>query len=576
VRADLRNDDRPNRKVTEMPASSPTVLSPEQRERLAADRGVGGGNLLRSAIAANPHPELPFVRPVRPLVGTGGEQLTELSLWQLDELAQSWSVWYLERGVRPRDRVAVYVEDSFAYTVHFHALAQIGAVAVLVNSRSSREVAAHLCRQTSPVGIYADRARLGRIADDLDAFAGLRWTQVAEELPAPPAAALPDGARFRHAPEDPVTILHSSGTTGRPKPTIHTHGSIVAGPRFRLTSRPERPGAVMMTALPQSHLGCIAYTTYALLGGTPLVPLYDAAGPALATAIGRQRPTMVMAFSHAYAELAAIDTPREVLDSVDIWVAIGDAIHDAHIRRILSQRSPDLPPAEFYDRLGTTELGWGVLLQIRTLASERRDRCVGRPVGVAELAILRPDGTEAALGEPGLLGAKGPAITVGYWNDSDTTYRSMLAGYWLTGDVAYRDAEGYYYQVDRAVDAIETARGTGYSVQMEEVLLNDVAGVLDCAVVAGRYGDDTVPVAVVTSLADADPEQLLKGANEALRTAGHPELALLEVARSESDFPLGVTGKVLKRELREKYGSLSTYVRDRDGKAFAAAAHLVP
>ena len=548
-----------------------TVLSKELRIRLAADPAVGGGNLLQSALAVHPHPELPFLRLARPLINTDGVQQGEFSLSQLDQLAQSWSVWYLRQGVMPRDRVAVYLDDSFAYTVHFHALAQIGAIALLINSKASPEIALSLCEQTSPVGLLANGARLARL--DRAALGGLSWITQAEELAAPPANVLPDSARFPHVASDPVGILHSSGTTGRPKPVIHTHQSIMAGPKFRLVDHEESPRALTMTALPQSHLGCIAYTTYAVLSGAHTLALSDSTGAELATAVLEHQPTAVMSFPHSYAEFAALDLPDGAIDSVGAWISIGDAAHGAHIQSILGRRSAGLPPALFLDRLGTTELGWGALLRSWTLKSERKDRCAGTPTGVSEVVVLSDDGTEAADDVVGLLAAKGPAVTPGYWNNSDVTYRSTLSGYWLTGDHAYRDASGNHYLVDRAVDSIETPDGRAFSVFMEEAILSDVPDITDCAVVAGRYGDLSVPVAVVTTgHPDADPEKLLTMANEALLAAGQPAVGVLEIAQSDADLPLGVTGKVLKRELRRKYGSLDSYLASRDGKKLAAGA----
>lgn len=554
-----------------MTTFAPTVLTPEQRSALAADTTVGGGNLLRSALAANPHPDVPFLYSSRPIPTSDGGLREELSLTEFDALAQSWSAWYLAQGVRARDRVAVWFEDSLGYSLHFHALAQIGAVALLINSNSPQEIATSLIEQTRPVGLYADRARLDRLGPDTVGL-GLDWTVSAEELPAPPAATLPADVYWHHHEDDPVIILHSSGTTGRPKPTIHTHRSIVSGPMFRLVDHTEQPGALMMTALPQSHLGCIAYTVYAVLGGTPIVALSDCGGTGLATAVARYRPTSVMSFSHAYAELADTEPEPGALDSVKAWVSIGDAVHQAHITKVLSMRSPDLEPAAFLDRLGTTELGWGVLLKERTLDSERDDRCAGKPVGVADVTILRKDGSHADDGEVGFLAAKGPAITPGYWGDSDTTYRCRLSGHWLPGDMAYRDSVGNFFLVDRVADVIETEQGTGYSVFMEEIVLNEVPDTRDAAVVAGRRDSKVVPVAVVTvgrSVTDPDPEKLLRQANEALRAAGHPLLGLLEIVPAEPGLPVGVTGKVLKRQLREQYTELTTYVRGRDRASIA-------
>jgi acyl-coenzyme A synthetase/AMP-(fatty) acid ligase len=394
-----------------------------------------------------------------------------------------------------------------------------------------------------------------------------------EDMPSPASATLPEEARFRHHPDDPVGLMHSSGTTGLPKPTIHTHRTIVAGPKFRVVDYKEDPQALIMTALPQSHQGCIAFTSYAVLGGQPLLPWRDVTGGELATAIAEHQPTMVMAFGHTYPEMAALPSSGGDLDSVNFWVSIGDAVHERHIKNVLARRSANRRPSTFLDRLGTTELGWGVLMQPRTLATERDDRCVGRSVGFAEVAIVRENGTLAAPYEYGLLGAKPPSMTPGYWGDPDTTYRSTLAGYWLTGDIAYRDEDGNFYQVDRAVDVVHTAQGPGYSVQMEELVLNDVAGVEDCTVVAGGHGDETVAVAVVTG--DVDPDKVLYAANEALRATGRPELAMVEVASADGDFPLGLTGKSLKRFLRDKYRDLAVYVRDRRGKNVATSDALV-
>lgn len=555
-----------------MPNFAPTVLAPEQRAALAADDSIGGGNLLPSAIAASPAPDQPFLRTLRPVMNTSGEPREQFSLSELDELVQSWSVWYMGKGVCSRDRVAVWIEDSFAYSVHFYALAQIGAVAVLINSKASKEIAESLVGQTSPVGIYANRSRMDKLAELAAVLPGLRWTQVAEDLPAPSRAELPAEARFRHVAEDPVTILHSSGTTGVPKPTIHTHGSIVAGPKFRLVDHKEAPGAVTMTSLPQSHLGCIAYTVYAVLSGSPTTAGFDCHGAQMAEAVATHRPTAVMSFAHAYSEVPALDLAAGTLDSVNVWVSIGDAVHEAHIKDILGRRSPDLPKAAFFDRLGTTELGWGVLLKVRTLDTERNDRCAGKPVGVAEVTILRADGTFADDDEVGLLAARGPAITPGYWGNHDLNYRSRLSGYWLTGDNGYRDANGDHFLVDRTVDALVTPARTGYSMFMEEVLLADVPDVVDCAVVAGKADGRVVPVAVVVAAAGSnpEPEKMLAQANEELARAGHLTLGAIELARTDEDFPVGVTGKVLKRSLREKYADLPAYAKAADPRSFAA------
>jgi acyl-coenzyme A synthetase/AMP-(fatty) acid ligase len=555
-----------------MSISAKALLSRDLRAQLADDSSLGVGNLLRRAIEVNPHPDAPFLESGRPLINSDGEEQTEFSLVDIDRLVQSWAVWYLEQGVRPRDRVAVFFQDSFAYSIHVHALARIGAIAVLLNSNVTKETALALARQTGPIGLYIDRARLDRIDGDVGMLDDLRWIQLVEELPAPPSAALPEEARFKHVDDDPVVILYSSGTTGLPKPIIHSHASLAAGPRWRLVNFTERPGSLMMAAQPQSHVGAIVYALYAVVAATPIVPLYDPTGPELVSAIVRYRPTMVLAFAHAYSDLAALDVPEGALDSVEGWISLADAVHEAHMKEILRRRSKGLPEATFYDRFGSSELGWGLMVQRRSLSTERSDRRMGTPDSLAEFAVLREDGTKAATGEFGLIGVKTPTVTLGYWGDPDLTYRSQLGGYWLSGDVGYQDENGTYFHVDRVVDMIETDSGTGYSVLMEEVLLAEVLDILDCAVVAGKHHGRTVPVAVITTSGEAgDPDEILRAANAALRSTGHPELALLEVVATDDDLPVGFTGKVLKSRLRHKYRSLEQYLAESDGKSLATS-----
>jgi acyl-coenzyme A synthetase/AMP-(fatty) acid ligase len=176
-------------------------------------------------------------------------------------------------------------------------------------------------------------------------------------------------------------------------------------------------------------------------------------------------------------------------------------------------------------------------------------RCLGVAQPYAEVAVLRPDGTPAEAGEVGLLGVKGATVTPGYWNDSERTYRSLLNGYWLSGDLVSRDDAGRFYHVDRAVDAIRTAGGPVYSILTEEILLAHLPEISDCVVVAA--GEDRA-IALVHLRDGHAADGMLARANEILAGLGSPPLADLRAADPDS-VPVGVTGKVLKRRLRQTY-----------------------
>ena len=161
-----------------------------------------------------------------------------------------------------------------------------------------------------------------------------------------------------------------------------------------------------------------------------------------------------------------------------------------------------------------------------------------------------PDGTPAEAGEVGLLGVKGPTVTPGYWNDSEKTYRSLLNGYWLSGDLVFRDAANRFYHVDRAVDAIRTAGGTVYSVLTEEILLACLPEITDCVVVAAERAGDICAIALVHLRDGHDTDGMLARANEVLAGLDKPPLAEVRAADVAS-VPVGVTGKVLKRRIRQ-------------------------
>jgi acyl-coenzyme A synthetase/AMP-(fatty) acid ligase/acyl carrier protein len=563
-----------------------TLLPRAGRVAVARDPGLGGGNLWQTALAHSRDPDAPLVVADPPIPGVDGTPCAEFGIAALCALADAWSCWYLAQGVRPRDRVALYLEDSFEEHAHLAALAQLGAIAVVVNGRLPAEVALGLMRRADVVGLYTDSAHLARLDG---AEKELRWAVTRSEVGDLSGAALPDRARYRHSDSDPVFLCHSSGTTGNPKLVTWTHRQSAAGPAFRLSTQPEPDDSLLLCAAPLSHGAAIAVTFFALLAGLPMVALADRSAAALSRAAARYRPTTVFAFNHTLAELALSDADPKDFDSVRDWVNVGDSAHEVHLRRLvrLGHRDIDgerVAGSMFHDILGSSELGWAALRRTTTADMPSAPRHLGRPVAAMKVAVLREDGSHAGPDEVGMLGVRGDSVTTGYWNDSDTYHRSRLAGYFLSGDLVRRTAGNEYFHVDRVVDAIHTAGETGHSVLMEDTLLLALPDAADCAVVAGGDAGATVPVAVVR-LRDGDPATgaaagLLARANSALVAIGQPPLAALEIAVTDEDLPVGATGKVLKRRLREKYrdlpARLATTPHAAAADGHAAAGHVRP
>jgi acyl-coenzyme A synthetase/AMP-(fatty) acid ligase len=215
-----------------------------------------------------------------------------------------------------------------------------------------------------------------------------------------------------------------------------------------------------------------------------------------------------------------------------------------------------VPGSSFIDGIGSTEMGHSAFHITHRTDTNRYGRCVGRPHVFAEVRVLdMATGEELPVGQVGPLGLRSPTLALGYWNDSVATYRNRFAGYYLTGDLMYRDEDGYYYHMDRQVDAVDLGGGAWlYTAMSEERILATCPDVRDCTVVAVRREDGSAVTDVLLSLRDgADPDL---DRTEQIKAALGPQVAatLHKIVNVPDDaLIVGPTGKVRKFLMRERY-----------------------
>ncbi|NEP36823.1 class I adenylate-forming enzyme family protein, partial [Moorena sp. SIO3B2] len=153
----------------------------------------------------------------------------------------------------------------------------------------------------------------------------------------------------------------------------------------------------------------------------------------------------------------------------------------------------------------------------------------------------------------GFLGIKSPTITPGYWNDSNRTLKSYKQGYWISGDLAYYDQENKFFHVDRAVDAIQCARGLVNTLPIEELILKNNSAVADCTIIGvpkEKGFDGLVAFIKLKTQESIKASALITAINHQLLYNNWEPLYFLEIV---INLPVGSTGKVLKRKLREQY-----------------------
>jgi long-chain acyl-CoA synthetase len=528
-----------------------THRSISRRLRLALAPGLGAGNFFWHACRVAGRAGLD-----RPVLHRRGPQGTrEWSLRELREVVARYAAFHAAHGARPGSRIGVYTADGLTGLLHHIAITALGGATVLANPKMPGEVATHYFAATDTTFVVGDRERLALLGG-LDPAIG---TADVLEVDAP--ARLP--RLHRHAASDLVLVSHSSGTTGVPKPTEFGHRSFFVGKRERLWNFPSRRADRLLTALPQSHSAGISYVSLALLLGLPTLMLDDAADGALAAAMNEFEPTVVIGFPISLAELEPDALTERAAARVHTWMGMGDASHERHIRPLVQVgRRPDGRRGSTYvDGLGSSEMGMVLFRVAHTPETDNYGRLIGKPVKVVrEAAALDERGNALPPGRAGLLGVRTPSTTPGYVNAPDLNERSWSGGYFLTGDVVRQDEQGNFYHLDRTPDVIPTRTGPVYSLEAEEVVLV-ATGAFDCAVVAVDDPDapgHSAPAGVVLFADGEHPsaDELLAACNEALTGAGLTALRALVVAGDRDGLPVGVTGKVLKRLLRERHADV--------------------
>src|SRR5262249_15152444 len=248
----------------------------------------------------------------------------------LDRLVRSRAADLHALGVRRRDPVAVSATAAADLMLNFMALARLGAIPALINARLAPELAALYITRLRPVGILGDTDRLAELAEHdtgVPVLADTGKLGAADPDAAPPA--------YRHHQDDPVAITHSSGTTGVPKAVVHSHRSLFAALKHRLTLPLSRGTERILSAFPVPHAAGLIVLNQALSGRGELAMLSRQTGPAILDAIERWRPAGVFGFATTWADLAHYDLDSRDLDSVTLWANTGDCAHEMHIRRLI-------------------------------------------------------------------------------------------------------------------------------------------------------------------------------------------------------------------------------------------------
>ena len=448
------------------------------------------------------------------------------------------------------DRVAVLAHNTTDTLEVQFACGRIGAVFLPLNTRLTVPELQYIVGDAAPKLMIHDAA----LADLALA--------VAKRCQVPSALLLGAGGSYEaaiaaarpldHAEivtlDDMSTIMYTSGTTGQPKGAIITHGMTfwncvnLGGPAYI------SPSSVLLTVLPLFHTGGLNCYTNPVLhaGGTVLI--MRAFDPGLALQL-MSDPShrintffgvpSIYQFMAQHPAFAGSDFSRLVI------CGVGGAPMPVPLLKVWEERGVALQQG-----YGMTETSPAVLTLDREDAA-RKAGSSGKPVLHTEVRIVRPDGSDADIGELGELWVKGPNITPGYWNRPDANQSSFTDGWLHTGDAARIDQEGFYYIVDRWKDMYISGGENVYPAEVENVL-HKLAAIAEAAVIGiadAQWGE--VGMAIVA----VKPGHTLTEAEiQAHCEANLARFKRPSVIRFVDALPRNATGKIHKPTLRKNFG----------------------
>ncbi len=465
-----------------------------------------------------------------------------------------------DAGVQAGDRVGIMLLNSPDYVALYFAITRIRAIAVRLNFRLTPSELEYVIRDSGCQTVVLHSSRAPQLEPTRDGVPVRTWLSV-QDGPEPrawaPVADL-DGASPGDpdlpgpAGSDPLMLMYTSGTTGRPKGVIWTHDNALWLASGQAVKWSYTPRTVAMTTGPLYHAGAFEVMLLAALYVHGTAAIMSSGGMTtrrIVDAIRGAGVTHVMLYPFLlYGLLRDNTVSRADIRPVERILCGGDPV----LPWALTAVGEKFPGVELQQGYGLTEGGTMSTCLDHEDCFAHPDS-VGRPFPLTMVRSVRADGTTAGCGEVGEIWVSSPTVTAGYWNKPEETAETYVDGWLRTGDLGRITDDGFLVIAGRAKDMIRSGVENIYPAEVEAVLVQhpDVAAVALVAVPDARYLE--VGCAVVlrsqdTARADAVIEQELRSlATEKL--AGYKGPAHYVFV---DELPVNAAGKRQKHLLRSR------------------------
>jgi fatty-acyl-CoA synthase len=470
----------------------------------------------------------------------------QLGRWS-DGIAQ-----HLQRlGVRPGDNVGIVGANSLEWVAAAFGILKAGGVIVPYNDRFVRDELAYLVDITEPRVIIADAPRAA-IIETLDTQARLL---AMEQLEGSREGAVTGWQSVRVSPDSLALVVFTSGTTGRPKGVMFSHGQHVAKFYDFLLAQPSL-GSDLRALMPfglYSGPGSVwGYMISTIYGGTLYFTRKFDPAQTLTTLV-RQEITYVMGMPLIFEQIGRLPA-FETADLSAIQLAqVGGARVSKEMTR--HWRAKGVVIRQLY---GMTEVGGIAIIASSEEALAQPDAC-GRGMLFTQVRIVDANGVDCLPGVPGEVLIRGPGMMVGYWRNPKATAEIFTADGWIrSGDTGVLDEEGYFTFLDRAKDII-ICGGFNISPSELEHVISQLEGILEVSVFPlpdEKFGE--TPGACIYASRPITPEEVFAHCREHLTGYKLPRY----VISCAAPLPRMASNKIDRRKLAASYADApSRFVR---------------
>jgi long-chain acyl-CoA synthetase len=457
-------------------------------------------------------------------------------------------------GVAPGDRVALFATNCTQYLECLYGIWWMGAAAIPINAKlHGREAAWIMSDAGAKLAFVSDETVQPLAEAKSDLPRAMKTLSVDSEAYRAMREGKGDPLPLEREVDDLAWLFYTSGTTGRPKGVMLSHGNLVAMTMCYLADVDHAtPHDASLYAAPISHGAGLYNFPHVRMGGRHVIPGSRGFDPDEVLNLGRQLDNVVMFAAPTMVRrlVDAAKRRRENGEGLRTIIYGGGPMYLADIREAIETMGQ-----RFVQIYGQGESP----MTITALSREWHGRTdhprylerlasVGTAQSVMSVRITGPDGRPLPPGETGEVEAKGTAVMLGYWNNPKANAETLHNGWLRTGDVGRLDEEGFLTLSDRSKDVIISGGTNIYPREVEEALLThgDVREVSAIGVPDPEWGEIVVACVVLEEGAAVDDAKLDAHCLASIARFKRPKRYVYLDALPKNNY-----GKVLKTALRE-------------------------